>query len=497
MKEFAHMRSITSSRVRASGWGVSWHTDTGLDVTLGVRKLTQTVLGFVRKHELLRAGDRVGAAVSGGADSVGLLRILLELRPELGIVLFVVHLNHKLRGEESDADERFVRDLAAAHGVEIVCQSRDASAYAAGKKLSLEAAAREVRYEFFREVLGDLDRIATAHTLDDQAETVSMKLARGAGTRGLAGIYPEIAIPHSAFSTQHSAKAIVRPLLGVRRERLIEYLGEIGQAWREDSSNRDLRYTRNRVRHGILPRLEENVNPAVREALAEAAEIARGEEEYWAAEIARLLPLVWSRTERGGGLRCDGLAEVGLAVRRRLVRAAAEALGLNLEFQQVAEMLDLTAEGERASLCAGWVVVRKQGELRFEVTSGAPSDYRYELSVPGEVRVSEAGVTVQALRVESGSEGYNPEHLLDGKHAHENLVVRNWRAGERFWPAHTKEPKKIKELLQDRHITGDEKKLWPVVASEDQVVWVRGLGVRRDLLARGGAGVLIQISAIG
>ena len=462
-----------------------------------MHKLAQTVLGFVRKHELLRAGDRVGAAVSGGADSVGLLRILLEMRSELGVVLFVVHLNHKLRAEESDADEGFVRDLAAAHGLEIVCQSRDVSAYAAGKKLSLEAAARELRYEFFREALGDLDRIATAHTLDDQAETVLMKLARGAGTRGMAGIYPEVSIQHSALSTQHSAKAIVRPLLGVRRERLIEYLAEVGQTWREDSSNRDLRHTRNRVRHGILPRLEENVNPAVREALAEAAEIARGEEEYWAGEVTRLLPQVWEQTESGGNLNWDRMAEVRLAVRRRLVRAAGEALGLSLEFRQVAEVLDLTAEGLHASLCAGWVVVRKQGELRFEVTSDAPSDYRYELSVPGEVLVPEAGITLRALRVECGGEGYNPEHLLDGKHAHENLVVRNWRAGERFWPAHTKEPKKIKELLQDRHITGDEKKLWPVVASGDEVVWVRGLGVRRGLHARGGAGVLIQVSAIG
>ena len=454
-------------------------------------------MGYVRKHELLRAGDRVGAAVSGGADSVGLLRILLEMRSELGIVLFVVHLNHKLRGEESDADEGFVRDLAAAHGAEIVCQSREVSAYAAGKKLSLEAAAREVRYEFFREALGNLDRVATAHTLDDQAETVLMKLARGAGTRGMAGIYPEVSIQHSALSASHSAKAIVRPLLGVRRERLIEYLTEIGQSWREDSSNQDLRHTRNRVRHGILPRLEENVNPAVREALAEAAEIARGEEEYWAREVTSLLPQVWEGTESGGSLNWDRMAEVGLAVRRRLVRAAAEALGLNLEFRQVAEVLDLTAEGERASLCAGWVVVRKQGELRFEVVSDGPSDYRYQLSVPGEVLVPEVGITVKALRVKSGGEGYNPEHLLDGNHAHENLIVRNWHAGERFWPVHMKEPKKIKELLQDRHITGDEKKLWPVVANADEVVWVRGMGVRRDLLARGGAGVLIQISAIG
>ncbi len=168
-----------------------------------MHELAKIVLRYVRKHELLRAGDRVGAAVSGGADSVGLLEFCWNCGAELGIVLSMVHLNHQLRGEESDADEGFVCALAAAHGLEFICESRDVKAYAAEKKLSLEAAAREVRYGFFREALTNLDRIATAHTLDDQAETVLMKLARGAGTRGMAGIYPEV--EHSAFSTQHSA----------------------------------------------------------------------------------------------------------------------------------------------------------------------------------------------------------------------------------------------------------------------------------------------------
>ena len=469
-----------------------------------MHELAKTVLGYVRKHDLLRAGDRVGVAVSGGADSVALLRILLELRGELGIVLSVVHLNHKLRAEESDADEVFVRELAAEHGLEVVCESRDVKGHAAEKKLSLEAAARELRYEFFREAQnGNLDRIATAHTLDDQAETVLMKLARGAGTRGLAGIYPEVAISHqpsavrktgtlhSALSTQHSAKAVVRPLLGVRRERVVEYLGEIGQAWREDSSNRDLRHTRNRMRHGILPRLERHVNPAVREALAEAADIARGEEDYWAREVARLLPQVWSETERGGALNRELLAKFEVALRRRLLRAAGDSLGLSLEFQHVEEVLSLSEEGARASLPDGWVVCLQKGELRFESGSADAPVYEYALSVPGEVVVSEAGVTVKAMRMDPAAEGYNPEHLLGWKHMG-GLVVRNWRAGERFWPAHTKGPKKIKELLQDRHITGEEKKRWPVVACGEEIVWMRGLGVRRDLQAKDGGGVLIQ-----
>jgi tRNA(Ile)-lysidine synthase len=462
-----------------------------------VHKLAQSVLDYIRKHDLLRAGDRVAAAVSGGADSVALLRILLGLRQELGIVLSVVHLNHKLRAAESDADEQFVRELVSAHGLEVVCQSRDVKGYAAEKKLSLEAAAREVRYEFFRAALGGgLDRIATAHTLDDQAETVLMKLARGAGTRGLAAIYPEVSGKPSAFSTPHSAKAVVRPLLATRREQLTDYLVELGQKWQEDSSNRDLRHTRNRVRHGILPRLERHVNPSVRETLAEAAEIARVEEEYWAGEVARLLPAVWKPTQLGGRLNCNRLGGLALALRRRLVRAAGESLGLGLDFRHVEEVLALGEEGARTNLPEDWVVFLQKGQLRFELMAEAPSDYRYELSVPGEVPVSEAGLTVRALGVDSAGEGYNPETLLDWEHARHGLIVRNWRAGERFWPLHTREPKKIKELLQDRHITGDEKRRWPVVACGDEVVWVRGLGVRQDLQAKDGSGVLIHIAEL-
>jgi tRNA(Ile)-lysidine synthase len=250
------------------------------------------------------------------------------------------------------------------------------------------------------------------------------------------------------------------------------------------------------VRHGILPRLERHVNPAVREALAEAAEIARGEEEYWAGEIARLLPLLWKRTELGGTLNCNRLAEFGLAMRRRLVRAAGESLGLSLEFRHGEEILGLREEGSQTSLPADWVVCSRNGELRFEVFSEITSVYRYELPVPGEVLVSEAGVTVKALAMDSVGAGYNPAHLLDWKYARGGLVVRNWQAGELFWPAHTKEPKKIKELLQDRHITGDEKRRWPVMASGDEVVWVRGLGVRRDLQAKDGKGVLIEEAGI-
>ena len=171
-----------------------------------MHKLAQTALTYIRKHDLLRAGDRLGIAVSGGADSVALLRLMLELRQEIGLVLSIVHLNHQLRGAHSDGDEAFIRELAQKHGLALISERRDVRTYAAQKKVGIEAAARELRYELFERLLGigTRDRIATAHTLDDQAETLLLKLARGAGTRGLAGIYPKLAVSSqlSAISSQ-------------------------------------------------------------------------------------------------------------------------------------------------------------------------------------------------------------------------------------------------------------------------------------------------------
>ncbi len=463
-----------------------------------MHKLAQTVLAYIQKNALLRPGDRVAVAVSGGADSVSLLRLFIELRSELGIVLSVVHLNHRLRGTESDQDEQFVRQLAAGRELEIVSESRDVKQLAAEKKMSLEAAAGEVRYEFFKQCLRDrpLDKIVTAHTVDDQAETVLLKLARGAGTRGLGGIYPKVAVSHqpSAVSKTHPQGCIVRPLLSTSRRDLEAYLAEIGQGWREDSSNRDLRHTRNRIRHGILPRFERHVNPSVRRALSEAADIARAEEDYWADEIAKILPEVWNSTGETGSLNYKRLNELPLAARRRLLRTAANSLGLRLEFSHVEETLELENEGACSALPEGWVAVRHAGELRFQPASAAPSEYEYDLTVPGRVVVAEAGIVIEALAVagNSASEKYDPEHLLDANSIIRGLTVRNWKAGERFWPAHTKQPRKIKDLLQDRHITRDDKKRWPVVASGDEIVWVRRLGVRRDFQAKNGEGILIR-----
>jgi tRNA(Ile)-lysidine synthase len=460
-----------------------------------VHPLPQAVLAYIRRHELLRPGDRVGVAVSGGADSVALLRLLLELRPQIGILLSVVHFNHRLRGSESDADKGFVADLAEHYQLEFHDGKADVAAYALDKHLSLEAAGRALRYQYLYRLLeGKLNRIATAHTLDDQAETVLLKITRGAGSRGLAGIYPELKNP--ACEARESARsrpaAIIRPLLSIRRKQVEAYLDAIGQSWREDPSNADLRHARNRLRHGILPRLEHDLNPAVREALAETAEIARAEEEYWVEETDRVLASAWvtpplsprNRPDAIGALRTDILCSLPVALARRLVRRAAEALGFDLEFRQVEAILNLSRSpaqpGKAVVLAGNWSARLVNRELQFAKPHPRPGSptYEYRLPVPGSVEVPEAGSRFEALLVSPAApEGYNPDDLLDPARLDGELLVRNWRPGDRFWPSHRKRAKKIKELLEERHLRGVERKRWPVVVSGADLVWVRGFAV--------------------
>jgi tRNA(Ile)-lysidine synthase len=474
-----------------------------------VHLLAQRVLDFVRRQNLLRAGDRVGVAVSGGADSVALLRLLLEVRGELGIVVSVVHLNHQLRGAESDGDEQFVTALTKAHELPLHVERSNVAALAKDKHRSLEAAAREARYGFFWRLMsaGLVDRVATGHTLDDQAETVLLRLVRGAGPKGLAGIYPSLAGSRRSSGGRLQQEPIVlRPLLGTTRKELEAYLAEIHQLWQEDSSNRDLRFARNRVRHGILPRLEEHLNPGVKRALAETAEISRAEEEYWgerisALQVEVLQPKRSKKRPPEAILLRDRLLRQPLAVQRRLVRSAGKiVLDTYLEFEHVEEILAVVrGEGGGAQACnlpGHWRATRIGNEVRLHPASGRASiNYEHRLQIPGQAEIPEISSSLEATPVGRlrGEAGYNPEHLYARQSLAKELVVRNWRPGDRFWPAHRKSPKKIKELLQERKIALEERRGWPVVVSGDEIVWVRGFPAPQHLRpARKDGAILIR-----
>jgi tRNA(Ile)-lysidine synthase len=457
-----------------------------------MQTLQQRVSAYIRSHSLPLAGDRVAVAVSGGADSVGLLRILLELRDELGIVLSVAHFHHGLRGQEADLDEAFVRELAKSFDLELHVERGDARQQSQKDGVSIETAARNLRYRFFLTLLESkrATHLATAHTLDDQAETVLMKVLRGAGSRGLSGIFPE-----QAFS----AGSIVRPLLQVRRAELRQYLDGLSQSWREDLSNSDISFTRNRVRARVLPVIRELVNPAADIALSHLAEIAREEEKYWQEQLSRMLPLLTlpGQPARGGGRKQTGSSAISLdlqklqqypiAVRRRLLRAAAEEVGCSLDFEQVHQVLAQIAQrslkgsqSKTVELTKGWRAQLLFREVRIEQSIGTAElhGYEHQLVIPGEVRIPELATTIRARISEDngvpGNASYNRAHSICLPEVSE-VVVRNWRAGDRFRPARHLSEKRVKELLYPLRLRPQEKQLWPVVAAGGTVLWVRGI----------------------
>jgi tRNA(Ile)-lysidine synthase len=524
-----------------------------------VNPVLERLLSHIRRHDLLSAGERVGVAVSGGIDSVALLRLLLELRTDLGIVLSVLHFNHKLRGAESDDDQEFVAELARKQDLQFYCAAGDVAQHAADEHVSIEAAARELRYEFFRKLLGGLrtdaspevklptllhkprvawgalsalNKVVTGHTLDDQAETVLLRLIRGAGLRGLGGIHPRLVMEDEDGDV---CGEIIRPLLQTRRHELEQYLNHIKQPWREDATNSTTKFTRNRVRKLLVPLLEKEFNPSVAENLAELSEIARGEEDYWESEVAgwmgtgvhwsqpawaRNLDLVQiaacpSSSAPTGSGAADLQARINraswlvmnasvdriwflgepVAVQRRVVKAIGEEAGIPLEFKHVEEVLRFATQesgsGGEISLPLGWKIRREPDQILFltpDLRGFAPTpDYQYELPVPGEFHIVETGTTIEVRRVPAGAEAeYNPEHLLDGSLLPAAVTLRNWRAGDRYWPNHTKAPKKIKELLQERHVPQPERSLWPVVLAGHEIIWMRGFPPPAQFAAKPG-----------
>lgn len=445
---------------------------------------------------MFRPGLRVAVAVSGGADSVALMRALLVERERLGLVLSVAHLHHGIRGEEADQDAEFVADLARQYGLPLHLHRVDTPAYAQANRESLEEAARHLRYAWFKSLLaaGELDAVATAHTLDDQAETVLHRLLRGAWTEGLAGIHPTISSDPAGLPNSESIRVragrILRPMLAVRRVEVEAWLRALGQPWRNDSSNRDLDFTRNRLRQELLPELA-SYNPQIYTQLSHLATLARDEQAYWQAELERLLPslLLPGRAVRGGGravsthpdqstvaIEVERLRGLAPAIRRRVLRAAARTLACHLDFEQTERLMamceprDLSpGDGRQASakhqeLAVGLRAERTPRELRLlrispEETASQPD---YQLTIPGEVTAPFFGLRLRA------SLDTTPLVPLP------NACLRAARSGDRVKLRYSRSPKKVNEVLERMGIPAADRAGWPVLEWQNRIVWMQG-----------------------
>lgn len=479
---------------------------------VAVGGLSGRVLEVLQHQSMVRPGDRLGVAVSGGADSTALLLLLLELREKLGIVLSVVHFNHKLRGKASDADEKFVAKLAAKHKLEFHSASADVAKKAKKERANLEDAARRARYDYFRSLIDSsaCTRIAVAHTADDQAETVLAHILRGTGLAGLGGIHP-IAGP------------IFRPLLNIRRAELRAYLRRKKQTWHEDATNRDTKRLRARIRKKLLPLLEKQFQRNVVEHLATLADLAREDEAELDSHAELRVCALAKRVE--GGLLIpardiavpesvfrnhleDGTGQEGFridstAVRKRMVRhivAKLKAREGQLGANHVDAVLHLARSGQAGSsltLPGGIEVRRERDALVFcsatcekESVSkhgGREFSYNIELSHGSqELRVPELGCVFRFSVIDWPSERAETssrEMVLDCERLRTPLVLRNWRPGDRMRPSGHQYPHKLKRLLNEKHVNRWEREGWPVLASGEVLAWARGFPVAADFAA--------------
>jgi tRNA(Ile)-lysidine synthase len=446
------------------------------------------ILAFIREHKLLFARDRVLIAVSGGPDSVALLHLLSELRRELNFHLEVAHLQHGIRGEEAQEDARFVAALAEKlqlpfHVKEVNLPQMKS---AAGKG-NVEALARGERYRFFTTVAREreLGKIVTAHTQDDQAETVLMWLLRGAGMKGLGGMSPiqRLNIPEGDSSNQF---VIIRPLLDVSKAEILEFLKEKQLPYRVDRSNRDPAFLRNWIRLKLIPQLEDRTDPNLPSRLARQAELIRDEEklldEMGRAELDKI--------QAGRGINRPALLKYPKAIQRRLLRLWIEQVRGHLrgiDFNHVDALLNLVAEGPpqgRFSLPGGWELVKEYETLllqrNFRTRRRYPC-YGYQLQIGAELIIPEAGMTIQSRKVLPPLPRL-PANLMEAVFdmaalpAHQGLVARNFRHGDRLQPLGMAGHKKVKDLFIENKIALSVRTSLPLLVLGDEVLWVPGYG---------------------
>jgi tRNA(Ile)-lysidine synthase len=460
--------------------------------------MLERVARTITRYSMFQPDQRVGVAVSGGADSVCLLHVLRELAPRWNLRMTVLHLDHQLRGEESRQDAAFVRDLAAALGLPFQLRETGVAALCEETGDNLEQAARAARLDFFGGLLQSetVDRVATGHTQSDQAETVLFRFLRGSGTAGLAAIRPV------------TSDGIVRPLLEIGRVEVEQYLRERGLAWRTDSSNASAAFARNRIRHTLLPQLTRDWNPAMAETLAHTADWAQAEESYWDAELSRLVPAYLKLDPPAVLLDLDALAGLPLAVLRRLVRRAVETAKGDLRgigFEHLAGVLELAAstEGHGRIQIPGLDIFRSFDRLRIAppVADNLENrNYRLPLPVPGAVRIPGLHLVLHTELFENttvtemSGDVYNRcVGYLDLDRFSGSLEVRNWRPGDQYQPEGRTAAEKIKVLFQEARIPLWERRHWPLITAGDIILWARRFGPAASFAAGSTPGPVLGI----
>jgi len=439
---------------------------------------------------MLRPGDKVVVGLSGGADSVSLLHALHGLKG-YNLTLIAAHLNHGIRGKEAGRDAEFSRDVAESLGVEFELGEADAPALRKQSRISLEDAARVLRYEFFEEVRKKhkANKIATAHTLDDQAETVLMRLIRGSGTRGLSGIPPV------------SGKYIARPLIETDRAAIESYLKSRSIEWIEDSTNRERDYLRNRIRLDLLPALSE-YNPKIRETLARTADILRLEEDFISREAEKGFRKVFNR--EGGELtgdlnkykRLHGALRIAV-----LMRALSEKRdGL----KNISSIHLTAADGFLTSMAAsgesvfpgGSVIVKGHGSFLVTTKDKLAKGFSYMIPSPGRWTFDELEVEIEETQAKALEEKREDVVYLDPGAVKFPVEVRSFKPGDRFVPLGMKSRKKVKDFFIDRKVPAFMRMRVPIFLSAGEIIWIGGMRIDERAKIEGKRGKALRLTLL-
>ena len=434
---------------------------------------------FIEKHHLLLCGDGVLVAVSGGPDSVALLHRLMELREEFQLRLEVAHLQHGIRGDDAREDARFVAELAQQLGLPFHLKevSLPRIKSAAGKG-NLEALARDERYGFFAELVRHrgLCKVATAHTRDDQAETLLMWFLRGSGMKGLGGMAP--------LHQRNSAGlelTIIRPLLATSKTEVLNYLSEKCQRFRRDRTNQEPTLLRNWIRLELLPKIHERIDGRLSERLSRQAEILRDEEQW----IAHWVHDSLQKIRDGSEMRRDLLLSQPVAVQRRVLRLwIAETRGnlRGLDFvhvEKLRRLIELGPPQGRLALPGGWEVAREYDQLKMVRRSPRlrGSCYAYDFVAGSTLRVVEAGWEIRSEFIRPPLERFPvdaKEAVFDAACLTGPLTVRNFRNGDYLQPLGMSGHKKVKDLFIEQKLPLEMRATLPLLVLDQEILWVAG-----------------------
>ena len=446
-------------------------------------RFKQKVLKTIQNYRMISKGDSLLIGVSGGPDSVALLYLLMKLKDDYKLRLYVVHLNHMLREKESDEDAEYVRKLAEKLKLPIFIKKKDVGKFAKANKLSLEEAARIQRYGFYKQIADKLSirKIALGHNGDDNAETVLMRLLRGSGEQGLTGIYP----------VRHIGELkVIRPLLNIHRKEIETFLKEKKINTHTDSSNFDNKFLRNKVRLELIPLLEKNYNQNIKQVLINTADILKEDNEY----LEKITEKFYNETDLNKNakniyLSIDKIRDFPLAIQRRIIRYGIKKLTGNLRqitYQHLNEIFKLLrgnlAYGQ-IDLPNGLVVERLRKELVIRKGKTQNTyNIAYPVKIPGETPVPELGVklicTISKRKTDLEFYTQNRyQESFDYDKINEPVFIRTRKDGDFFQPLGMKGKKKVKDFLIDQKIPQPEKDKVLFLTDKIGIIWLIGLRI--------------------